>query len=376
MQHALLVFAACLLAAAPARAVKLSADEDTFVNVRFLLQAWVQVTEEGAPNGESLGKDLFLRRVRIILGGQINDRISFFFNTDAPNFGRDGYENQAFLVHDAWATYRIAPELLIDAGFMQLPSVHNGNLGAPFLFTLDYHAPVFRFPPASTQFFRDMGVQARGVLADDRVQYRLGVFRGVRGVPTVAGAPPTGPQGLNPSDALRLAGSLRFNFLEAEREEFFLKGLYFGEKSVLSVGVAGEWQEDAARDAAGLTDYGWGGADVFLDLPIGAQQEVIANVAAMSWQAGEGSPNTGMSYYAEAGYRYREVSPFVAWESFDSDAPQGAGDFDAIRFGGAWWIDQQNANLKLEVSRITPKAGATDPEESQWLGVLQAQLFL
>lgn len=141
---------------------------------------------------------------------------------------------------------------------------------------------------------------------------------------------------------------------------------------MLSVGVAGEWQQDAARDAAGLTDYGWGGADVFFDQPFGDDHEVIAQAAVMSWHAGARSPNTGTSFYAEAGYRYREVSPYVAWERFAAEAPGDAGDFDAVRFGAAWWVDRQAASLELEAARLGPAA----PAEAQWQGTLQAQLFL
>jgi len=361
----ILAFAVCACAATPAGAIQLRADEDTFVNVRFLLQAWGQVTENGAPDGESLGKDLFLRRARIILGGQIAPRLTFFFDTDAPNFGRDDFASQ-FIVQDARAAYEFAPALIVDVGLMSVPSLHNANQGAPTLFTVDYRAPNYRYPANSTLFFRDTGVQARGIFAADRLQYRVGVFRGVRG------AAAAGADAANPEDALRLAGSLRFNFLEAEKEDFFYQGIYFGQKRVLSVGVAGEWQQDAIRQAAGLTDYGWYGADVFFDHPIAGDHEVIVQAAAMRWEAGANAPNTGDSFYAEAGWRYREVSPYVAWERFASDAPAGAGDFDAVRIGAAWWIEQHAASLKLEAARLEPAA----PAEAAWQGTLQAQLFL
>lgn len=363
-----------LAVALPAQAAKLSVDEDTFVDVRFFLQTWAQAEQGAAPDGDSYGKDLFLRRARIWLGGQLNDRIGYVFDTDAVNYGKDNYDADIF-IQDAFAIFKLEPTyLILDVGFMYVPLTHHIDQGAFTLFSLDFHPTLFRFPAFSNRVNRDVGVQLRGIAAET-LQYRLGVYRGVRGSPadsTAANA------GLNPKDDLRYNGQLRFNVFEPEVVPYFA-GIYFNEKRVLSFGFGADYQMDAVRDLDGdLADYTAFGGDVFLDLPLAERQELIAQSNVIYWNNGDGSPNTGLAWFVELGYRYGVFSPVVSYERFTPDE-SGFDDSDAWRFTGIWWIDQHAANLKLEVATtLLPLGSAPAPVEDQdrrMVTTLQAQIF-
>src|SRR4030042_667040 len=84
-----LVFALVSLAASLARAEwKVSGpDENSYIKLGFLAQGRAQI-EDGAVNTREQNDNLYLRRFRILMGGKINDRISFFFETDTPDLGK------------------------------------------------------------------------------------------------------------------------------------------------------------------------------------------------------------------------------------------------------------------------------------------------
>jgi len=175
------------------------------LNVGVLLQPQFQLTMPagsgegspgiGAPDGKSPSFDFFLRRARLMVYGSVSKELSFFVETDQPNFGKGGAYNQAMIIQDAFMTYTFAPEFKIDAGMMLVPFSHHSIEGAVGLHTLDYHAEMLRFPAGL--IFRDFGVQFRGLVADSFLHYRVGIFEGVRNgaeTPVPVTMPPTPPR--------------------------------------------------------------------------------------------------------------------------------------------------------------------------------------
>ncbi|MBM4397860.1 MAG: hypothetical protein FJ087_19520, partial [Deltaproteobacteria bacterium] len=86
----LAAMAAVLLTAVPAFAYKWQITDDSYVGVGALIQAQAQFTEDAAPTGKDWSNDFFLRRARILVFGAFNKHVSFFLETDTPNFGKDG----------------------------------------------------------------------------------------------------------------------------------------------------------------------------------------------------------------------------------------------------------------------------------------------
>ena len=97
---------AVMLCASNASAINLLKDEEEHrsLDVGLLLQGQVQVTKDGAPDASSASTDFFLRRARIILSGEVLKGLTFFVDTDQPNWGKNGKWDGAFIVQDAFAS--------------------------------------------------------------------------------------------------------------------------------------------------------------------------------------------------------------------------------------------------------------------------------
>src|SRR3954466_2319760 len=90
---------AATVSAAP---VLVNEEKGISINVGVLAQPWFQMTMPaagagsgtpvtiGAPDGKSPSFDFFLRRVRLMAWGSVNHNLSFFVETDQPNFGKAG----------------------------------------------------------------------------------------------------------------------------------------------------------------------------------------------------------------------------------------------------------------------------------------------
>lgn len=113
---------------------------------------------------------------------------------------------------------------------MLVPLSHHTLGGATSLHALDYHSDLIRFPAGHT--FRDVGLQFRGLVANDMIHYRFGIFNGVRQAavsapppPDPALPPPPANYPVNNLGLPRFAGHLRVNVVGVE-PDFFVKGIY------------------------------------------------------------------------------------------------------------------------------------------------------
>jgi len=282
-------------------------------------------------------------------------------------------------------TYQFAPELKIDAGMMLVPLSHHTIEGAVGLDAVDYHADMIRFPAG--KIFRDVGVQLRGLLVDGAIHYRLGVFEGVRNtavpVPAPVMPPVPPPPALNPGGVPRFAGQLRFNLMGSE-PDFFLKGLYFAAKPIISIGVGADLQPKAVYKLDGQPGmYIAESGDLFAEYPFSATDEIV--VKANIFHYGEGrSPIPGStalaaggtSLYVEAGYRHDWIEPLAFVEYLKGN--DSSVTIFAPHAGANFWINKHTFNVKLDVgyrkTDTTTAAGATTTFKDL-LGTLQTQLF-
>ena len=371
------------LGAGEARAAKIQVSDEAFVDVKGFLQAWGQVTEDGAPDGESTGKELFVRRARLILTGQLTEDVGFIVATDTSNIGKLGNHAATVTIQDAFGSIRLVPGFLAaDVGLFLPPFLHHGTQGAASVVGLDLHAPVFKYAAGSSGW-RDAGAQLRGGVFEDRVQFRLAAFNGVRGEPPYE-PPPGSVQFVevvrnprNQSDALRYTGSLRVNLLEPE-PDFYFQGINLGKRKVLSVGIAGDTQKDAAVSATGTVgEYRAYGADVYLDLPLAEDREVVFQAMASRWWNGEGAPATGVGSFVEGGYRLGTWAPYASWVRFFSDA--GNGDTEAYHLGLTHYIRGHALDVKADVALERAEAPVGPSfENAPWrtVGTLGLQLYL
>lgn len=239
-----IVFAVLTAPPAPAQ-VLVKVNEDTFFKLGLLLQTQADALQDPVTGGYA--NNVFVRRVRFLVGGQLAKNVSFFVETDSPNLGKSvttGTKNSqpSMYLQDAYVELKINDWLALDAGLMLPSASRNGLQSAATLLPIDYGPYTFAFASATqTNVGRDTGIQAKGYLAKKRLEYRAGVFQGMRD---------------QQDRELRFVGRLQYNFFDTE-SGFFYTGSYLGKKKVLAVGAGVDRQHKYLGTAV----------DVFVDYP-------------------------------------------------------------------------------------------------------------
>jgi len=366
---------AVILCASNAAAINVLKDEEQHrsLDVGVLLQPQVQITKDGAPDATSASTDLFLRRARIMVFGEVLQGLTFFVDTDQPNWGKNGKWDGALVVQDAFGSYELVRQLTVDAGFMLVPFTHNTLEGAASLHALDYHAALIHYPTGVGPAFRDAGVQLRGLAFGDHLHYRLGVYEGVRG-PAVATAPapaPGSPESLplNPDGEPRFAGMLRANILGVE-DKFFMRGIYFAEAPMLSLGVGFDYQRHVTRIPTGIGSHAALSGDVYFECPFSTKDELLAKAAIVHYAEGSGSIATGTGAFGEVGFRHDWLEPLVGLDYFHAN--RGLEDYYAFKGGLNFWLKQLAANIKTEVAYTVDDRVI---HRRDLVGTLQGQIF-
>lgn len=259
-----LLLAALLLAVAgvatPAAAQALVKVNDN-VNFKLGILMQPQMDFQEVPNATNNGsggyqQNLLIRRLRLLMGGQVAKNVFFFVETENSNLGKStqavgstsGVKNpgSGFNLLDAVGEWRIAKEFNIQVGAIRSPISREGLKSSPTQFMLDLSAYTFlTSSPLQNNAGRDTGFMFRGYFFCDRLEYRSAIFGGFR-QPGVKNSP-------------RFVERLQYNFFDTEVYNFVsYAGSNLGAKKILALG--------AAYDTQG--DYRYGSADLYLDFPI------------------------------------------------------------------------------------------------------------
>ena len=344
-----------LLLAAPAGAQLQITSADGGSSLKLGVLAQGQGEWLDAAGGEHTSQNLFLRRLRVILGGKLGERITFFVDTDSPNLGKagaDGRKNDGdVFIQDAFVSVALRPDVSVDAGMLLLPLSHNAQQGATTLLAIDYAPTSFTASaPTGSRTGRDYGVQLRGYFLQRHLELRAAVAQGARG----------------PDAARPLRTTLRAVWYPFEADTgFFYSGTFFGARRLLALGVSHDQQEHYRTDAA----------DVVVDWPVGARGDAVAAQANVVRFDG-GTTLTELprqdTVALEAGYFLKafRLGPFVQFSRRDFDDPARA-DERSSQVGVAWWWSGHQLNVKLGVGRLE-RDGVPDRTQV----VLQGQLFL
>ncbi len=234
----------------------------------ILLQPQVDFQElaNATQNGTNgYQQNMFIRRTRLLLGGQVAKNVFFFAETENSTLGKSTQAvggttgtkapGSGFNLVDAVAEWRIAKEFNIQFGEIRSPYSREGLKSSPSQFMLDLSAYAFlTSSPLQNNAGRDTGMMFRGYFLCDRLEYRSAIFGGVR-LPGVKNSP-------------RFVERLQYNFFDTEVYNFVsYAGSYLGTKRILAVG--------AAYDVQG--DYRYASADMYLDwpIPIGSFESTI-----------------------------------------------------------------------------------------------------
>ncbi len=403
----ILAVAGLLASASPVLAAGIKiGNDDTYMKIALLLQGWAAFTDEGAPDGESLNSDFYLRRMRILMFGQLTDKVQFFVETDNPNFGKNGNFAGNTFIQDAWMEYNLDEAFQVDAGMLLVPFSHHGMQGAVTLHSLDYHGALVKYPRGSHKVWRDYGIMFRGLLLDKMLEYRLAILNGVHG----GVADPR-----NPHDMPRVTGRLTFNLFDSESGPgtggFFWDGIYLKKtdagvvstKKIVSLGASVDWQKDlnvhrnvghsdptANNYVENREDYWAVAADLFVDIPL-SEDKILGLTGQVNFyyynhgdmtNLADGQPRsfyglkpgseyTGMGIMSEVGVRYDAYEALLSLDWFDATKAEGdMGDYLAIYGGLNWWWLGHSTSLKLQLGASKANGG-----DFGLMGILQTQLL-
>jgi hypothetical protein len=348
------------------------------VNFRLgiLLQGWADWAGQSDAAGNTAGfqQNLFLRRARFMLAGQVAKDVTFFFETDNPNLGKSTQTvaggagakapGTGFIVQDAYLEWAIANEFRIQSGLILIPLCRNCNSSAATLLTMDYGTWSFQ-ENTSTQSSvgRDTGFQAKGYLADDHLEYRAGVYSGFR-APGV-------------KNSFRFTGRAMYNVFDVEKVQFY-PGTYFGTKKILAFGASYDAQSDYAAYAG----------DVFFDYPIGGGNGITAQADYIHYDGGATFGDTAPAatksaarlkqddLYVEAGVFIKSLKllPFLRYEmqKYADDANKGL-NRNKLQAGFGWYPYGANFNIKAGYTRQDAPDNSLVAATNQY--TIQVQLF-
>ena len=341
-----------VLVSAPARAqVVIKVNDDVNFKLGVLGQFWGEWLED--PAADDITQNLFVRRIRLLFGGQVAKNVTFFVETDAPNLGKqlaDGKNiSPQLVVQDAYGELKLHDAFALDAGLMFVPFSRNSVQTAASLLPIDYGAYTFSTSgPTQSTLGRDTGFQAKGYVFENRLEYRIGAFQGARD---------TGSHG-----SFRYTGRLQYQLLDPEPQGFFYAGTYLGAKKVLAVGAAFDTQDD----------YHAYDADVFLDYPVGSG----AVTAQLAYNRLDGDttfstlPEQNV-VLVEAGYFLRDLKITPVFQFTNRGIVDAtSGDETRWSLGVNYYWRAHNANVKAAYTRIEPRS-----LEAQNGFTIQLQLF-
>src|SRR5260370_24026860 len=177
----LLLFQASLATAQ----VIIKVHDNVFFRVGIQLQAWADEAQDPATKGYV--QNLYIRRGRFLVTGQVAPNVTFFFQTDNPNVGKVPKAlGSGFLLQDFWAQWRLNDAFMLSGGEFLVPLSRLELTSTSSFLTLDISPTTTVFAgPTQTNATRDTGLQAKGYLADGRFEYRAAIFQVIR-----AGTPP------------------------------------------------------------------------------------------------------------------------------------------------------------------------------------------
>ena len=365
---------------APAWAgAELKIDDESSINLGFRAQVLGKFVE--LPSGGSLDNrtDFQVRRARLRLLGKINKNISAFLQTELGSTDGGGGQDVRYI--DAFVKVNYNPWAQIVAGINMAPASRQTTTGSGGLMTMDRPGNNYKnltwggraLRNFSTTTItgttaglsapvavRDTGVTlfGSGSLSDTtHLKYYLGVYDGIQ-----AGS----------NDELRMTARAQVNFGDAEAG-YYNTSTYLGKKKTLAFGASYDVQDEVLPGSTpgSFGDYAYYSVDAFADWPMG-EGTLTAEGAFSDLDLDGVAPNAeGDGFYVQAGYYKNQWQPWIAYESWDSEATDGTGSYDALRVGISYFFKGHNANVKAGFESFdsdVPISGSDDSSTAFILG--------
>jgi hypothetical protein len=398
---AAIALAALILVPAVGRAQVVVKVNDT-VNFRlgFQLQGWAEWLQDQTSEGYQ--QNFKLRRVRLILAGQVAKNVTFFFQTDNPQLGlTTGTSvkalNTGFLVQDAFGEWHPFSNdmFIIDFGKMLVPFTRNSLQSTSSHLALDGGTWTFlQSAPLQGDAGRDLGLQLKSYLANDHLEIRAGLFDGFRAPANAFGAGSRNPY--------RFTGRIVYNVFDTEKG-YDPVGTNLGRKKILAFGAGYDTQGGFTTPATATLPEGKGykayGGDVMLDWPVGpgdmknGMSAITAHADFIHFDGGCGLTSTGAratncliptlfkqdELFTDLGFYFKpiELQPFIRFETENfKEAIDHGRNIRRYMGGFNYYVAQQNMKITAAFERIVPaSAPATAATKNTNHIVVQLQFY-
>lgn len=308
-----------------------SADQRHTVSVGLLAQP--QADWEHVGTGQDTGS-LCFRRLRVMAGGKVFGKLRFFVESDSPFLGvvSDARQIDSELyLQDLIVTWEARDEFQLEGGLLMVPVSYNSTQSATSLLGASYGPYSFlASTPTTSKVGRDYGIQARGYLARKHLEYRVGVFEGIREV--------------DPSAPPRVAARVVWYPFDSQTG-FFYTGTTLGKKHILAVGASVDHQ----------ADYDSRSVDVFWDRPLTNGHAFTAQFDYIRYDGARTLPTLPRqdAWLAEVGYYWpRERLGAYAQVARRDRAAVASPDATSYQAGAVYWLRGHKLNLKGGIVRV------------------------
>ena len=321
---ALPLFAALALPATSS-AARISIDDDSWVSISGYMQPWLYLAVDADEGGVT--PDFYLRRGFLFTNGRISDKAGFFLGGLATNLGKAGELNNSFSIIDVWFEYHYSAAFGVDVGLFRVPFTRHHLVAGSKLHGLDFHSTFNK--QSGVASLRDMGVQARGLLIGEHLEYRVALLDGFEPNP-LNGVP-------------RIMARVSYHAFDADKG-LKVWGAHLGEKKYLS--ISGAVDLEPMTGVSG-EDFAWSAAaDLLADIPLG-DNGVVAT-AVYQVHGPDGTMPEGMGVWGDLGFRIDRVEPLAAAEWYQP-ADGDAGARLAMMGGVNWWLSGHDISLKAQL---------------------------
>jgi hypothetical protein len=327
------------------------------ISARFGIQGqlWANWAQDTTATVPGYTQNLYLRRLRMMAGGEIGSDLTFLIQTDSPNLGKTPKSaTGGFMLQDAFLEWKTSNPLRIDGGLFLVPLSRNTMQSTTSYYTVDL-SPLTTINNSSTESagLRDLGFGARGFFLKNKLQYRFGVFQGERD-----------EDGRN---ALRTSGYMQYDFGAPEMGYTFM-GTAMGKQKILAI--------DGGFDAQG--SYHAESANIAVDQPVWSGDEIGGQFQFFHYDGGDKftAIHDQNDWFVEGAYYVHAIKlqPFGKFEEqrFVDSAYAGS---DIHRAGGGlnYYIHRQNLKWTMQYLRALPPRGSTLHDSNEI--TLQLQVF-
>jgi hypothetical protein len=333
------------------------------IRLSYAFQLYLQQRDTGSgPLGTDSTTDIYFRRNRLMLSGQLDDVYGFYsaiqFQGDerVQPFSVTDTPGKNFDMLDTYLTADYTDAFRLRAGLTKDPMVRESNESCFEPLSVDRSYFVYTNLP---RLNRDFGVVLWGNIANALVQYRVAAMKGNDDVN-------------DPKNSLRYTARIHVSLLDQEHSLVY-RSTYLGQKKVLTIGAGYQTEPDAvygriaSKDLA--KDYKAYTYDVFFEYPArtgtytvsGAYLETDFDNA---YKGGDPDPRSiGLygeknGWYAKAGYLLpSKIGPgslqifarTEKWQFADLGGIMNQ-EVDWVAYGVNYYLKGQDLRLTLEQS--------------------------